>query len=58
LEGRTPEQKRALLEAITHAVQDSIGASLESIRVWINEFSREEYMAAGVLAADKQKKSG
>ena len=56
LEGRSPEQKRALLEGITRAVQDSIGASLESIRVWIHEFSNEEYMAGGVLAADKKKK--
>jgi 4-oxalocrotonate tautomerase len=56
LEGRTDEQKKALLQAITEAVQTSIGASLESIRVWINEFSRTEYMAAGELAADKKKK--
>ena len=41
---------------MTDAVQTSVGASLESIRVWINEFSRTEYMAAGVLAADKKKK--
>ena len=56
LEGRTDEQKRALLQAVTAAVQTSVGASLESIRVWISEFSRTEYMAAGVLAADKKKK--
>jgi 4-oxalocrotonate tautomerase len=55
LEGRTDEQKKSLLEAVTNAVQDSIGASPESIRVWIQEFSRKEYMAAGVWAADKKK---
>ena len=55
LEGRTDEQKRALLDAVTRAVHESIGASMESIRVWIQEFSRTEYMAAGVLAADKKK---
>jgi 4-oxalocrotonate tautomerase len=55
LEGRTNEQKRALLGAVTRAVQDSIGAPLESIRVWVHEFSPAEYMAAGVLAADKKK---
>lgn len=55
LEGRTDEQKKALLAAITRAVQESIGASPESIRVWIQEFRRTEYMAAGVLAADKKK---
>ena len=55
LEGRTDEQKRALLAAVTRAVRDSVGASEESIRVWIHELRRTEYMAAGVLAADKKK---
>jgi 4-oxalocrotonate tautomerase len=55
LEGRTDEQKKTLLSAVTAAVHDSIGAPLESIRVWIQEFSPTEYMAAGVLAADKNK---
>jgi 4-oxalocrotonate tautomerase len=47
LEGRTDEQKKALLTSVTKAVQDSIGAPIETIRVWIQEFSRPEYMAAG-----------
>lgn len=55
LEGRTDEQKRALLSAVTDAVHDSIGAPLETIRVWVQEFSPKEYMAAGVLAAEKKK---
>jgi 4-oxalocrotonate tautomerase len=57
LEGRTDEQKKALLAAVTAAVRDSIGAPLETIRVWVQEFSPKEYMAAGVLAADKNKPS-
>jgi 4-oxalocrotonate tautomerase len=52
--GRTDAQKRALLEAVTEAVRSSIGASLESIRVWISEFPPTEYMAGGVLLADRQ----
>jgi 4-oxalocrotonate tautomerase len=55
LEGRSDEQKKALLTAVTEAVHGSIGAPLETIRVWISEFSPKEYMAAGVLAADKAK---
>jgi len=55
IEGRTDEQKKALLTAVTRAVHDSIGAPLETIRVWVQEFSPKEYMAAGVLAADKKK---
>jgi 4-oxalocrotonate tautomerase len=55
LEGRTDDQKKALMTAVTAAVHDSIGAPLENIRVWVREFSPNEYMAAGVLAADKKK---
>ena len=55
LEGRTDEQKKALLSAITKAVQDSVGAPLDTIRVWIQEFSPKEYMVSGVLAADRKK---
>jgi 4-oxalocrotonate tautomerase len=55
LEGRTDDQKKALMTAVTAAVHDSIGAPLENIRVWVREFSPKEYMAAGVLAADKKK---
>lgn len=55
LEGRTDDQKKALLAAVTAAVHESIGAPLESIRVWVQEFSPREYMIAGVLAADRHK---
>jgi 4-oxalocrotonate tautomerase len=54
LEGRTPEQKKALLTAITKAVQESIGARLETIRIWIEEFSPKEYMSGGVWYPDKK----
>ena len=55
LEGRTAEQKKALLTAVTKAVQESIGAPVETIRVWIEEFSPRAYMAAGVWYGDKKK---
>jgi 4-oxalocrotonate tautomerase len=55
LEGRTDDQKKALLTAVTAAVHESIGAPLETIRVWVRDFSPKEYMAAGVLATDKKK---
>lgn len=56
LEGRTKQQKKALLEAVTKAVQDSIGARLENIRVWIQEIPPDEFMTAGELASEKYKK--
>ncbi len=55
LEGRTDDQKKALLAAVTTAVHESIGAPLESIRVWVQEFSPKEYMMAGVLASERKK---
>ncbi|MGQ9801132.1 MAG: 2-hydroxymuconate tautomerase [Candidatus Saccharicenans sp.] len=56
LKGRTKEQKKALLEAVTRAVQESIQAPLETIRVWIQEMPADEFMTAGILASDKYKK--
>lgn len=53
-EGRTEQEKRALLEGITAAVQDAIGAPLTSIRVWIHEFAPEEFMAGGEVLADRK----
>lgn len=52
--GRTDEQKKALLSAITEAVHTSIGAPVASIRVWISEMQPTEYMAGGELLADRQ----
>lgn len=55
LEGRNKEQKKALLEAVTRAVHESIGAPLETIRVWIQEIPPDEFMTAGLLASEKYK---
>ncbi len=55
LEGRSNDQKKALLAAVTGAVRDSLGSPLETIRVWIQEVPPEEFMAAGVLASEKKK---
>jgi len=54
LEGRTPEQKKALLTAMTKVVQDTLGSPVESIRIWIEEFTPKDYMAAGVWYGDKK----
>lgn len=56
LEGRTAEQKADLLRAITRAVQDSIGAPVESIRVWIHEFPATDFISAGELASQRQRR--
>jgi 4-oxalocrotonate tautomerase len=53
-EGRTPEQKRALMEAMTDAMVEHVGAARESVRVWILEFPVTDFMAGGELLADKR----
>jgi 4-oxalocrotonate tautomerase len=55
LEGRTEEQKKALLDGVTEAIHDSLGVPLTSIRVWIQEFSQKDFMIAGELYADRKK---
>ncbi len=55
LEGRSDAQKKALLTAVTRAVQDSLGSPLETIRVWVQEMSPKAFMSAGILAEDKNK---
>jgi 4-oxalocrotonate tautomerase len=55
LEGRTDEQKKALLDGVTETIRDSLGVPLTSIRVWIQEFSPKDYMVAGELYVDRKK---
>ena len=57
IEGRTKEQKKKLLESVTSAVHESIGAPLSAIRVWVQEFPPDEYMVEGELASERTKRS-
>ena len=52
--GRTSEQKKALMDAITDAMHEHIGAPRESVRVWILEMEATDFMAGGELLADKR----
>jgi 4-oxalocrotonate tautomerase len=52
--GRTAEQKRALLAALTNAAQEAIGAPVGSIRVWITEFDGRDFMSGGEILADRR----
>jgi len=53
LRGRSPEQKKKLLEGITRVVRETTGAPLSSIRVWIGEMAHDEFMRAGRLASEE-----
>ncbi|MGA7756473.1 MAG: 2-hydroxymuconate tautomerase [Ilumatobacteraceae bacterium] len=53
-EGRSAEQKRAVMTAITDAMVEQLGASRDSVRVWITEFPDTDFMAGGEVLADKR----
>jgi 4-oxalocrotonate tautomerase len=52
IEGRTDEQKEALIKAVAEAVMESIGAPEESIRVMISEYEKRHW-GIGTLPAHK-----
>jgi len=57
VQGRTPEQIRALHEALTKAVETSIGASRAAIRVLIYELPPTHWAAGGGTIEEKRKTS-
>lgn len=51
LEGRSVEQKRAAVAAITDAVVRSLGVRPEQVRIMINEMPSEHFAVGGETAA-------
>lgn len=54
LEGRTVDEKRRLVAAVTDAVVDSLGVKPDSVRITLHEMARENYSVAGVLRSDSK----
>ena len=52
LEGRTIEQKRGLVEAVTEAVMEHTGAPAEAVDVIIEEHPRSNWAKAGKLYSE------
>jgi 4-oxalocrotonate tautomerase len=57
-EGRSDEQKQALLHAISEAAQRSIDAPPETVRVWITEFSATEFLVGDETLAERRARTG
>ena len=53
IEGRTDEQKRALVEEVTQAVSKTVNAPIENVSIIIEETSKGHYATAGVRYSDK-----
>ncbi|WP_342133572.1 2-hydroxymuconate tautomerase [Hydrogenophaga sp. OTU3427] len=52
LEGRTDEQKRAVIEKVTQALVEAIDAPRQNVRVWIHDVPKENWGIAGTSAKD------
>lgn len=52
LEGRTDEQKRALVEKVTAAVAETTGASPEKVVVFIEDMQKSHYAVGGKRLSD------
>ena len=52
IEGRSEEQKRAVIEKVSAALVEATGAPLANVRVWIQDVPKENWGIAGVSAKD------
>ena len=50
LEGRTEEQKRALIEKVTAAIVEAVAARKKNVRARIHDVPKENWGIAGVTA--------
>ncbi len=53
-EGKTVEQKRKLVVAITDAVVKALNVKPEVVRIILHNVAKHDYAVAGVLEADKK----
>ncbi|WP_186575887.1 2-hydroxymuconate tautomerase [Aquibacillus kalidii] len=52
LEGRTDEQKKALIEKVTEAVVETTGASQDKVVVFVEEIDKKLYGVGGKRLID------
>lgn len=50
IEGRTEEQRRAVIQKVSAALVEATGAPKEAIRVWIQEVPKTNWGIAGETA--------
>ncbi|MBM7714441.1 2-hydroxymuconate tautomerase [Siminovitchia sp. FSL H7-0308] len=51
-EGRTEEQKKALVEKVTEAISETTGASADSVTIVIEEMTKNHYAVGGKRYSD------
>jgi 4-oxalocrotonate tautomerase len=58
IEGRTDEQKQAMYREVTDAIERTLGAQRENIRIMIYDVPRTDFAVAGVSKSAQDLKSG
>ncbi|AZQ56069.1 4-oxalocrotonate tautomerase [Burkholderia cenocepacia] len=53
-EGRTVEQKRAFVEAITRVTCETLGCTPDSVDIILTDVKKENWATAGKLWSDEQ----
>lgn len=51
--GRTPEQKSALVKALTEAFISTAGGTPQSVQIILQDVEKSAWATAGVLASEK-----
>ena len=54
MEGRTPEQKKQLVKALTQAVVDTLGTRPEAVDILLFDIKRHDWATGGVQWSEKQ----
>jgi 4-oxalocrotonate tautomerase len=54
MEGRTPEQKKNLVQALTQAVVDTLGSKPESVDVLLFDVKRSDWATGGQLWSERK----
>lgn len=52
IEGRSEDQKRAVIQKVTQALVEALGAPQQNVRVWIQDVPKENWGIAGETAKD------
>ncbi len=55
LDGRTVDQKRALVKSVTEAVVASVDTKPEAVKIVLHDMAKHDYATAGVLYEDANK---
>lgn len=55
IEGRSVDQKRALVDKVTKAVCETVNVTPEHVKIILLDMARHDYATAGVLKLDEQK---